>query len=173
MNLVNFMGIHKRKSESLSLEIQKWIKQLEDMSKNRNELAEKLIEQIELILIENQDGKAKIAQKIEDFIFDFEDKIDELHSIIEEIGGIEREIVDVTLLLNEITDEQKILEAFKISTKNLVKSTLDTKSAMQQNIRNEITQIADAYKIKRAQITKSIENINIELRNNLKKIDFL
>ncbi|MHA1301670.1 MAG: hypothetical protein ACTSO9_19795 [Candidatus Helarchaeota archaeon] len=167
------MEIPKRKSQKLIIEIQKWIKQLEELSKIQNKLANELLEQIELILIENQDGKAKIAEKIEDCIFDFEDKITELHTVIEEIGGIEREIVNVDLLLNEISDEQKILEAFKISTKNLVKSTLDTKSDMQKNIRNEINQIKEAYKLKREQITKSIENVNLELSSNLKKVEFI
>ncbi|MHA1379985.1 MAG: hypothetical protein ACTSRG_16565 [Candidatus Helarchaeota archaeon] len=167
------MGIPSRKSEKLIIEIQKWIKQLEDLSTTQSQLANELLKQIELILIENQDGKAKIAEKIEDYIFDFEGKISELHAVIEEIGGIEMEIVNVNLLLTEIEDEQKILEAFKISTKNLVKSTLAPNSEMHRNIRNEIMQIMEAYKSKRNQITKSIKDINTTLASNIKKLEFI
>ena len=127
----------------------------------------------EKLLAENQDGKAKIAIKIEDQIFDFLEKQNDLLFIVESIGGIELKIVEVDQILIEINDEQKILEAITISTKNLAKSTLDIKKDMQKSIKNEIQEIIKAYKIKRAQITKTIISINEQLSSSLKKVDLI
>ncbi|NVM01494.1 MAG: hypothetical protein HWN67_04125 [Candidatus Helarchaeota archaeon] len=167
------MGIFKRKSEKLTTEIQKWIKQLDKLNINQNSLANKLFEQIEKLIAANKDGKPKIAGKIEDQIYDFLEKQTELLNIIESIGGIERKIVEVNQILIEINDEQKILEAIIVSTKNLAKSTFDVKKDMQNDIKNEIQGILNAYKLKRAQITKSINNINEQLSSNIKKVDFI
>ncbi|MFX1449232.1 MAG: hypothetical protein ACFFCM_00235 [Promethearchaeota archaeon] len=167
------MGFFERKSKKLSTEIEKWIKQLDKLNSNQNNLANELFEQIDKLLAANQDGKAKIARKIEDQIYDFLEKQNELLSIIESIGGIELNIVEVDQILIEINDEQKILEAITVSSKNLVKSTLDMKKEMQISIKNEFEQIINAYKLKRAQITESINSINKQLSSNLKKVDFI
>ncbi len=167
------MGVFKRKSEKLTTDIQKWIKQLNELNINQNNSANELFGQIEKLLAENQDGKAKIVRKIEDQVFDFLEKENDLLFIIESIGGIELKIVEVDQVLIEINDEQKILEAITVSTKNLAKSTLDIKKDMQESIKNEIQEIIKAYKHKRTQITKTINSINEKLSSSLKKVDFI
>lgn len=171
--MVTKMGIFNRKSQKLSIEIQNWMKLLQELNTHQNILAKKLFEQIKLLLNENQDEKVKIAEKIEDLIFDSLDKQNDVLSIVESIGGIEHEIVKVNHILTEIKEENNILEEIRLSIKNLIKSTLDIKKDMQKNIIKEIEENIGKYKLKRDQISKSLTDINTKLSSNLKKIDFI
>lgn len=167
------MNISERKSQKLRVEIEKWIKQISELNNKQNNLANEMFEQIALILSEDQNEKAEIATKIEDIIFDSAENETDLLSVVESIGGIEHQIVKVNPLLSEIEEEKNILEEIRVSTKNLVKSTLDIKKEMQEQAINEIEEIINRYKLKRDQITESIKNLNTKLYSNLKKIDFI
>ncbi|NHI91399.1 MAG: hypothetical protein EAX96_02775 [Candidatus Lokiarchaeota archaeon] len=128
------MATPSRKSQSLQSEINEWASNIKKIDSKQDLLIKKILSKV-AALIESKDlaDKANLAKEIEDFSYDIINELEELMSVMELIGGIEREIVDVNPVLEEIKIGRRLTEKFRISIKNLVKSSFDS-----SDIKNEV-----------------------------------
>ena len=128
------MAIPSRKSQSLRNEISEWASNIKKIDARQEILIKKILSRVQqLINSEKLEERAKLGKEIEDLSFDMSNELEELLSVMELIGGIEREIINVDPILEEIKLGRRLTEKFRISIKNLVKSAFDS-----SNIKNEV-----------------------------------
>jgi len=167
------MAIPSRKSQSLRNEINEWASNIKKIDARQEILIKKILSSVQK-LIDNKilEERAKLGKEIEDLSFDMSNELEELMSVMELIGGIEREIIDVDPILEEIKIGRRLTEKFRISIKNLVKSAFDS-----SNIKNEVFErLRNHYKDYKAIANRIRENSYqiIELLNqNIEKFSKL
>ncbi len=165
------MALPVRKSQTLRNEINEWASSLKKIDSRQDILVKKILKKVRE-LVETTDIKirADISKEIEDITYDMTNEFEELMSVMELVGGIEKEIVDVNPVLNEIKLGRKLTNEFRISIKNLVKSSLDLsdlKNEILQDLKNHYKQ----YKEIANRIREYSDEIHEILRENIEKFN--
>ncbi|MHA1799784.1 MAG: hypothetical protein ACTSVY_15150, partial [Candidatus Helarchaeota archaeon] len=131
------MAIPLRKSQSLKSEISRWASDIKKIDSRQELLIKNILRQVSsLIESKNVDERAKLSKQIEDISYDIINELEELMSVMELIGGIERELVDVNQVLERIKIGRKLTDDFRISIKDLVKSSFDSPERRNEILNN-------------------------------------
>ena len=158
------MALPMRKSQTLKNEINNWASSLKKIDSRQDILVKKILTKVsELIESDDIKERGKISKEIEDVTYDLTNEFEDLMTIMELIGGIEKEIVDINPVLIEIKLGKKLTNEFRISIKNLVKSSLDSsdkKTEVLEDLRTHYTE----YK----EIAKKIRDLSDEIHQILK-----
>jgi len=165
------MALPVRKSQTLRNEINNWASSLKKIDSRQDILVKKILTKVsELIESNNIKDRGVVSKEIEDITYDLTNEFEELMTVMELVGGIEKEIVNVTPVLNDIKKGKKLTKDFRISIKNLVKSSLDS-----SDIKNEVLEDLKTHYTEYKEIAKRIrddsDKIHQVLKDNIEKFN--
>lgn len=163
--MVNEMVDNIRKSQTLTAEVRSWIadlKQIEITYRNYMKKIEGFIQHI----LNNEKMDSDTLKEFDDQMYEFGLVFNDLETLFEDIGGIEREkLIDIVPLLEKIQQAKKfLLETVKIYIKDYFKSNRSSNDkVINQIIKNDVINMRTDY----ANLFFAIQNTIIETRNNL------
>lgn len=165
------MALPMRKSQTLRNEINNWASSLKKIDSRQGILVKKILTKVsELIASSDLKARGEISKEIEDITYDMTNEFEELMTVMELVGGIEKEIVNVTPVLNEIKHGKKLTQDFRISIKNLVKSSLDS-SNIKEDILEDLRTHYSQYKEIANKIRELSDGIHQILKENIEKFN--